>query len=435
MHDLRAIRENPEIFDKNWARRGLAPQTSAILALDEQRRALQTQMQELQNRRNVASKEIGQIKAKGGDASALMDEVAAIKEKAPALEAEEAALAEKLNGILSSLPNILDAEVPVGPDEDHNVEVRKEGTPKTKSGPDHVAIGEGLGMMDFETAAKMSGARFVLMHSGLAQMERALAQFMLDTHTREHGYTEVSPPLLVRDNAVYGTNQLPKFSEDLFRTTTDHWLIPTAEVSLTNMAADMIMDAESLPLRVTAFTPCFRSEAGAAGKDTKGMIRQHQFYKVEMVTITTPDQSAAEHERMTNCAENILRKLELPFRTIILCEGDTGFGARRTYDLEVWLPGQGKYREISSCSNCGDFQARRMKARMRRRGGKDVEFVHTLNGSGLAVGRALIAVLENYYDPADGGVFVPTVLKPYMGGLDKIMPLDANARVLQAAAG
>jgi seryl-tRNA synthetase len=364
-----------------------------------------------------------------------MDEVAAIKEKAPALEAEEAALAEKLNGILSSLPNILDADVPVGPDENFNKEVRAEGVIKTQSGPDHVAIGEGLGMMDFETAAKMSGARFVLMHSGLAQMERALAQFMLDTHTREHGYTEVSPPLLVRDNAVYGTNQLPKFSEDLFRTTTDHWLIPTAEVSLTNMAADMIMDAESLPLRVTAFTPCFRSEAGAAGKDTKGMIRQHQFYKVEMVTITTPDQSAAEHERMTNCAENILRKLELPFRTIILCEGDTGFGARRTYDLEVWLPGQGKYREISSCSNCGDFQARRMKARMRRRGGKDVEFVHTLNGSGLAVGRALIAVLENYYDPADGGVFVPTVLKPYMGGLDKIMPLDANARVLQAAAG
>lgn len=423
MHDINAIRKTPEAFDKNWGRRGLSGQTPQILKLDEDRRAAQTEMQALLQRRNEVSKEVGEIKKKGGDAAALMAEVASLKDRTAELEQREAALSETLNQHLSSLPNLLDDEVPEGADEHANVELRKHGEIKTKNGPDHVAIGEALGMMDFDTAAKMSGSRFVLMQSGLAKMERALAQFMLDLHTTEHGYTEVSPPLLVKDNAVYGTNQLPKFAEDLFRTTTGHWLIPTAEVSLTNMVADTILDDDGFPKRYTAFTPCFRSEAGAAGKDTKGMIRQHQFYKVEMVSITTPEQSKDEHERMTQCAENVLKKLGLPFRTIILCAGDIGFGARRTYDIEVWLPGQERYREISSCSNCGDFQARRMKARYRPTGEKETRFVHTLNGSGLAVGRTLIAVLENYYDPADGGVFVPEVLKPYMGGMEKILPL------------
>lgn len=425
MHDIAALRKDPAAYDKNWARRGLSAQTPDILKLDTDRRAVQTEMQELQNARNIKSKEIGAIKGKGGDATALMNEVAAMKDRMAELEQQETTLAESLNQHLASLPNLLDDDTPDGKDENDNKEVRKVGEPKklNSPAPDHVAIGEALGMMDFETAAQMSGSRFVLMHSGLARMERALAQFMLDTHTMEHGYTEVSPPLLVRDNALYGTGQLPKFAEDLFRTTSDHWLIPTAEVSLTNMVADSILEDEALPRRYTAHTPCFRSEAGAAGKDTKGMIRQHQFYKVELVSITHPEQSNAEHERMTQCAENILKKLELPFRTIALCTGDIGFGSRKTYDIEVWLPGQQKYREISSCSNCGDFQARRMKARFRKRGEKDTQFVHTLNGSGVAVGRALVAVLENYYDPADGGVFVPAALKPYMGGTEKLLPL------------
>ena len=428
MHDIAAIRKDPAVYDKNWARRGLSSQTPEILKLDSERRAVQTEMQELQNARNTKSKEIGAIKAKGGDAAAIMNEVAAMKDRMTELEQREATLAEALNQHLASLPNMLDDDTPDGKDENDNKEVRKVGEPKKLNSqtPEHFEIGEALGMMDFETAAKMSGSRFTIMHSGLARMERALAQFMLDTHTQEHGYTEVSPPLLVRDNALYGTGQLPKFAEDLFRTTSDHWLIPTAEVSLTNIVADMIIEGDDdLPRRYTAHTPCFRSEAGSAGKDTRGMIRQHQFYKVEMVSITTPDQSVAEHERMTQCAENILKKLDLPFRTISLCTGDIGFGSRKTYDIEVWLPGQDRYREISSCSNCGDFQARRMKSRFRKKGEKDTQFVHTLNGSGLAVGRALIAVMENYYDPTDGGVFVPAVLKPYMGGLEKLMPLNA----------
>lgn len=424
MHDIAAIRKDPAAFDKNWARRGLSAQTPAILKLDEERRAAQTEMQTLQQRRNEVSKDVGDIKKKGGDASAQMAEVASLKARMEDLETLEATKAEALTQHLSALPNLLDDDVPAGKGEDDNVEVRKHGEPKKLNSivPDHVAIGEALGMMDFETAAKMSGSRFVIMHSGLARLERAIAQFMLDTHTIEHGYTEVSPPLLVKDNAVYGTNQLPKFAEDLFRTTTGHWLIPTAEVSLTNIVADTIVDDAALPHRFTAHTPCFRSEAGAAGKDTKGMIRQHQFYKVEMVSIVRPEESEAEHQRMTGCAENILKKLGLTFRTMILCSADIGFGARKTYDIEVWLPGQQRYREISSCSNCGDFQARRMKARYKPAGSKDTQFLHTLNGSGLAVGRTLIAILENYYDPADGGVFVPDVLQGYMGGLTKILP-------------
>lgn len=436
MFDLAAIRKDPEAFDKNWARRGLSAQTPAILKMDEERRAVQTEMQQLQAQRNEKSKEIGKIKAAKGDAQALMDEVAAMKDTLAQLEEQERVLAEKLNEVLACLPNMLDAAVPQGKGEDDNKEVRKWGEPKKPDSktPEHFDIGEGLGMMDFETAAKMSGSRFTLMHSGLARMERALAQFMLDTHTQEHGYTEVSPPLLVRDNALYGTGQLPKFSEDLFKTTTDHWLIPTAEVSLTNMVADMIIEGdEDLPRRYTAWTPCFRSEAGAAGKDTRGMIRQHQFYKVELVSVTTPDQSKDEHERMTECAEMILKMLELPYRTMALCSADIGFGSQKTYDIEVWLPGQDRYREISSCSNCGDFQARRMKARFRRKGEKDTHFLHTLNGSGVAVGRALIAVMENYFDPTDGGVFVPAVLKPYMGGITKLAPMAGAAEKKKAA--
>ena len=344
-----------------------------------------------------------------------------MKEEMAALEEQERTLSDELNTILAGLPNMMASDVPDGDDEDENVEVRKVGEVKVASGPDHVDIGEKLGQIDFETAAKMSGARFVMLQGGMARMERALAQFFLDTHTGEHGYTEVSAPLLVRDNALYGTGQLPKFSEDLFKSEgTDHWLIPTSEVPLTNIVADLIVDEESLPRRYTAFTPCFRSEAGSAGRDTRGMLRQHQFYKVEMVGVTTPEESEAEHERMVQCAEAVLQKLEIPFRTIVLCSGDTGFGARKTYDLEAWLPGQETYREISSVSNCWDFQARRMNARCRPKGEKKTRFVHTLNGSGVAVGRALIAVVENYHDPSDGGVWVPDVLKPYMGGIEKI---------------
>lgn len=426
MHDLRAIRENPKRFDDNWARRGMDKQSDAILKMDEERRALQTELQQLQQERNEKSKEIGVIKREGGDAQAIMDEVASIKTRMGELEEKERTVAESLNQHLASLPNMLSDEVPEGEDESGNIEVRQWGEPKrgNEEPKDHVEIGEELGMLDFETAAKMSGSRFVLMHSGLARMERALAQFMLDTHTGEHGYIEVSPPLLVRDNALYGTGQLPKFAEDQFRTNTDHWLIPTAEVSLTNIVADMIVDEEYLPRRYTAWTPCFRSEAGAAGQDTRGMIRQHQFYKVELVSVTAPEHSQEEHERMTECAETILKKLELPFRTIVLCAGDTGFGAHKTYDMEVWLPGQDRYREISSCSNCLDFQARRMKARCRARGEKDTKFVHTLNGSGVAVGRALLAVMENYYEASTGSIVIPDVLRPYMGGLTKLGPYE-----------
>ena len=420
MFDIKAIRENPEAFDAAMKRRGFDDaQSPAILKLDEERRAILTELQTVQNERNEKSKQIGEIKKSGGDAQAIMDEVSALKDTMAEMEERERTLGESLKQHLAGLPNILDADVPDGANEDENVELRKWGEPKSDKVPEHFEIGEALGMMDFETAAKMSGSRFTLLSGPLARLERALAQFFLDTHTGEHGYTEVSPPLLVRDNALFGTGQLPKFAEDLFRTTSDHWPIPTSEVPLTNIVADEIVAEDYLPRRYTAFTPCFRSEAGAAGKDTRGMIRQHQFYKVEMVSVTKPEDSEAEHERMTKCAETVLQKLGLPYRTIVLCSGDTGFGARKTYDIEVWLPGQGRYREISSCSNCGDFQARRMNARFKRDGKN--EFVHTLNGSGVAVGRALIAVMENYYDPADGGIVVPDVLKPYMGGIEKIV--------------
>ncbi len=426
MFDLKLIRETPEVFDSGWKRRGLAPQTPALLALDEQRRALQTEAQELQSRRNEASKQIGALKSKGGDASTLMAEVAAGKERIVAIEEEEGKLAEQLNDLLSRLPNIPDASVPDGVDETGNVEVRRTGEPKRiNSAKEHFDIGENLGQMDFATAAKMSGSRFVLLRSGLARLERALAQFMLDVHTTEHGYTEVSAPLLVRGEALFGTGQLPKFEEDLFKTTTGHYLVPTSEISLTNTVLDSIVDIGDLPIRLTSLTPCFRSEAGAAGRDTRGMIRQHQFYKVELVSITREDQSNDEHERMTACAESILKRLDLPFRTMALCTGDMGFSARKTYDIEVWLPGQNMYREISSCSNCGDFQARRMKARYKKDGDKGTTFVHTLNGSGVAVGRALIAVLENYQQE-DGSVIVPDALKPYMGGITRIEALKGG---------
>ncbi len=421
MHDIKLIRTNPTQFDAAMKRRGLSPQSPLILSLDESRRAAQTQLQELQATRNDESKKIGQIKKEGGDASAQMDAVAAIKTQMGELEEKERALGEELNTLLSGLPNMLATDVADGADENDNVEIHKWGVIKHQTGPDHVEIGEALGLIDFDTAAKMSGARFTMLYGAMARMERALAQFFLDTHTAEHGLTEVSPPLLVRDNALYGTGQLPKFAEDQFSTReTDHYLIPTAEVPITNIVADSIVDDETLPRRYCAHTPCFRSEAGSAGRDTKGMLRQHQFYKVEMVSVTSADQSEAEHERMLNCAESVLKKLEIPFRTVKLCSGDTGFGAVKTYDIEAWLPGQETYREISSVSNCGDFQARRMNARTRAKGEKDTSFVHTLNGSGVAVGRALIAVIENYYDPTDGGVFVPEVLKPYMGGITKI---------------
>ena len=510
MFDLRAIRNEPTKFDANWARRGLSAQTPEILSLDLQRREKQTQLQDLQARRNSESQKIGEIKKSGGDASAQMALVGAMKEDMAKFEQQEQDLAKKLKEILDRLPNMLADDVPDGKDESANKEVRTWGTIKKQNGADHADIGEALGLMDFETAAKMSGARFTLLSGGLARLERALAQFFLDTHTsKSHGFTEVSPPLLVRESALYGTSQLPKFHEDLYgfdskvenfsqldvqlaelekqlqefdnkledlqkersalsnigldpeeidrkdrsirgkRETVrsdrgacqkqrdnvyeqvmrrnvskseyiKKYLIPTSEVPLTNIVADMIVDEEYLPRRYTAFTPCFRSEAGSAGRDTRGMLRQHQFYKVEMVSVTTPENSDAEQQHMVSCAETVLKKLELPFRTIILCAGDTGFGARRTYDIEVWLPGQETYREISSISNCWDFQARRMNARTRAKGEKDTRFVHTLNGSGVAVGRALIAVMENYHDPSDGGIFIPDVLKLYMGGITKI---------------
>ena len=424
MHDLQALRKNPQEYDRNWQRRGLSAQTPVILALDEQRRGLQTQLQQLQQQRNEKSKEIGVLKAKGGGAQGAMDAVATMKTQMAELEVREQEVAAQLNDVLSALPNLLAEDVPDGRDESMNVEVRKFGDPARRNdNPDHVDIGERLGMLDFAVAAKVAGARFSVVHSGLARLERALAQFMLDTHTQEHGYTEVNPPLLVNDDAMYGTTQLPKFRDDQFGTTDGRWLIPTSEVVLTNLVREEILDAGQLPLRLTAYTPCFRKEAGSAGRDTRGMIRQHQFYKVEMVSIVRPEDSEAEHQRMVACAENILKKLELPFRTMMLCAGDTGFAARKTYDLEVWLPAQNKFREISSCSNCGDMQARRMQARSRVKGDKATEFVHTLNGSGVAVGRALVAVMENYYDAAAGTLMVPEALRPYMGGIKEIEAL------------
>ncbi|WKW52277.1 serine--tRNA ligase [Rhodomicrobium lacus] len=501
MLDLKWIRENPADFDQGLARRGAEPLSSTVLALDEELRAHKKALQDLQARRNAASKEIGKAKGKGGDpakAEALMAEVAELKGAIAAGEAKERELDAGLTALLAGIPNMLlpAPEVPDGKDESENVELRRVGSPRdfTAEGfapKQHFELGEALGLMDFEAAAKISGARFTVLKGQLARLERALGQFMLDVQTSEHGYTEVNPPLLVRDKALYGTAQLPKFSDDLFETSNvvrrqiEHLslkiallrpdikklekykvtskssrieklsstiakaiktrkaqveaaklelkrlvdehpslskhtrLIPTAEVPLTNLVRESILAEADLPLRFTALTPCFRAEAGAAGRDTRGMIRQHQFYKVEMVSITTPEASPAEHARMTACAEEILKRLGLPYRVVVLCAGDTGFGSRKTHDIEVWLPGQGAYREISSVSNCGDFQARRMQARFRAKDAKDVQFVHTLNGSGLAVGRALIAVIENYQE-ADGGVRVPDALLPYMGGITRI---------------
>ncbi|MCG8595493.1 MAG: serine--tRNA ligase [Kiloniellales bacterium] len=427
MHDLRSIRDNPEDFDKALGRRGLSARSAAILALDSDRRATQTELQDLQNRRNAASKEIGKLKAQGGDAEGLIAEVAGIKDRIAEGEARERALGEDLSALLAGLPNILDAEVPEGADESANLEVAVWGEKPARNFPvkQHFELGEALGGMDFATAAKLSGSRFVVLKGALARLHRALAQFMLDMHTEEFGYTEVMPPYLVRDHVLYGTGQLPKFAEDQFRTTDDFWLIPTAEVPLTNLAAGEIYDEVQLPLRFTAFTPCFRSEAGAAGKDTRGMLRQHQFEKVELVSIAHPEHAVEEHERMTACAEAVLQRLNLHYRKVVLCSGDTGFGARKTYDLEVWLPGQEAYREISSCSNMGDFQARRMMARFRPAEGKGTRFVHTLNGSGLAVGRTLIAVMEACQQ-ADGSIVLPEVLAPYLGGRE-VIGADADA--------
>jgi seryl-tRNA synthetase len=495
MHDIRAISENPKAFDAGLARRGLPPRADSLIALDETRRAAILGLQKSQERRNAASKEIGAAMARkdAAAAEALKAEVAAIKAAMPELEAKEREAGAALDKELAAIPNLPLADVPDGKDENDNVEVRRHGAPpKFPDGfkpKEHFEIGEALGLMDFDAAAKLSGSRFVVLKGALARLERALEQFMLDLHTQEHGYEEINPPVLVRDDAMFGTAQLPKFREDqfdvsalqdsqlvrelvlrkpsvtsneiavfgdlllsrdpakTFKFLTDvfanelkaptfdrelhefiaramergHWLIPTAEVPMTNLVRESIVDEAKLPLRFTAGTLCFRAEAGAAGRDTRGMIRQHQFEKVELVSIAKPEESLAEHERMTACAEEVLKRLGLHFRTIVLCTGDMGFASQKTYDIEVWLPGQGRFREISSCSVCGDFQARRMKARCKAADGKETRFVHTLNGSGVAVGRALVAVLENYQNP-DGSVTVPDVLKPYMGGLTRIAP-------------
>jgi len=455
--DIKWIRENPDAFVKGLTDRGYDDPKGTltqILSLDEERRAIIQKLQEAQARRNAYSKEIGQAMAAmaakdAKRAEALKEEVARLKMVIQEGEAAEREVEKKFQDLLANIPNTPAPGVPVGPDADANVVIREVGKPKQFSfqPKQHFELGEALGLMDFETAAKLSGARFVVLKGALARLERALAQFMLDLHTSEHGYTEINPPLLVRDDTMFGTAQLPKFREDQFSTRRSSpaevppdvidpatgaiirsmttpirdtlWLIPTAEVPLTNLVREEIVDEAKLPMRVTAWTPCFRAEAGAAGKDTRGMIRQHQFSKVELVSIATPEQSAEEHERMTACAETVLKRLDLPFRTVVLSTGDMGFAAQKTYDIEVWLPGQGMYREISSCSNCGDFQARRMNARYRPKGAKDTRFVHTLNGSGVAVGRALIAVMENYQE-ADGSIGIPDALKPYMGGLTKI---------------
>ncbi len=425
MHDIRRIREDGAAFDAGLAKRGIAPVAATVLARDAEWRRVTTELQQAQQRRNEASKLIGQAKRSGDTADALMAEVADLKDRMARLEDDERRLAAEVEELLAGVPNLPADGVPVGADEAANVELRRVGVPKPRNfvARDHVAIGEGLGLMDFEAAARLSGARFVVLKAGLARLERALAAFMLDIHTGEFGYTEVAPPVLVRDQALFGTGQLPKFADDQFRTTDGFWLIPTAEVPLTNLVAEQILEEDDLPLRFTAYTPCFRSEAGSAGRDTRGMIRQHQFGKVELVSIAHPDRSDEEHERMTACAEEVLKRLDLPYRVMALSTGDMGFSARRTYDIEVWLPGQddgqGRYREISSCSVCGDFQARRMKARFRRKGEKATEFVHTLNGSGLAVGRTLIAILENFQE-SDGSVSIPDALKPYLRGLERI---------------
>lgn len=490
MHDIKYIRQNPEAFDAALARRGIAAQSARILELDAEKRSVQTELQELQSKRNQFAKAIGEAKKKGEDASVAMDAAKANNERIAAIESDLETGGE-LHQLLTSLPNLPADDVPEGKDEKDNKEIRKVGTkPNVASPKEHFEIGESLGLMDFDAAAKISGSRFVVLKGGLARLERALASFMLDIHTGEFGYTEIVPPYLVRDAAAFGTGQLPKFADDLFKISkpitkeevelhinnftkdyfdnsppesldetykhaykeiykdqsrksigrffgvdidqlgpkdsierlVDYYLIPTAEVPLTNLVNDTILKEEQLPLRYTAYSPCFRSEAGAAGKDTRGMIRQHQFSKVELVSITHPLQSENEHERMTKCAETILERLGLHFRTILLCTGDMGFSAQKTYDIEVWLPGQNAYREISSCSNCGAFQARRMKARFKADDKKETESVHTLNGSGLAIGRTMIAIMENYLQ-ADGSIAVPEALQPYMGGMKKIIRL------------
>jgi seryl-tRNA synthetase len=422
MHDIRLIRENPAAFDAALARRGVAAASADVLALDERRRSVATELQTAQTRRNDASKAIGLAKAQRDEAtaSALMAEVAAIKESMPALEADETAIQIALDAALAAIPNLPADDVPPGEDEDGNVEVARWGDIPTLDFPprEHPDFAAPLGL-DFESAAAISGARFAVLRGGMARLNRALGAFMLDRQTAR-GFTEIAPPLMVRDEAVFGTGQLPKFAEDLFQTTDGRWLIPTAEVSLTNLVREKILGEADLPIRMTALTPCFRAEAGAAGRDTRGLIRQHQFEKVELVTIAAPEQSDLVHEEMTRAAEAILEELELPYRRVLLCTGDMGFTARKTFDLEVWLPGQKRYREISSISNCGDFQARRMNARFRPTGeARGTRFVHTLNGSGLAVGRTLVAVLENYQN-ADGSVRIPNALIPYMGGLTEL---------------
>lgn len=424
MHDIRLIRENPAAFDAALGRRGLEPLSANILALDEKSRAIKTEWQQAQARRNEASKAIGQAMAAKdvATADALKTEVAALKERMPALEAEERSVGELLTALLAAIPNLPASDVPDGADEADNVELSRWGTPRDFdfAPQDHADFGPSLGL-DFEGGAALSGARFTALRGQMARLHRALAQFMLDMQTATHGYEEMIVPLLVKDDALFGTGQLPKFAEDLFKTTDGRWLIPTAEVSLTNLVAEQIVPEDRLPLRLTALTPCFRSEAGSAGRDTRGFIRQHQFEKVELVAICKPEDSDAEHERMVAAAEAVLQALNLPYRKMLLCTGDMGFGARKTYDLEVWLPSQATYREISSVSNCGDFQARRMNARTRAEGAKQTMFLHTLNGSGLAVGRTLVAVLENYQQ-ADGSVLIPDALLPYMGGLTKLQP-------------
>jgi seryl-tRNA synthetase len=458
MYDIKWIRDNAEAFDRGRARRGLEPLAARLLALDDARRAAIAKSQAAQERRNAASKEIGAAMRAGdaAQAKALKIEMSELKADLAKYEAEEREAIAALDEALAGIPNTPLEDVPEGRDEKDNVEIRRFGEPRAMEfqPKEHFDLGEALGLMDFDTAAKISGARFVVMKGPLARLERALAQFMIDLHTQEHGYLEVNPPILVRDEAMFGTAQLPKFREDQFLATRneaiqeairrtveeqcltrssptgfseldavplqdEYWLIPTAEVPLTNLVREKILDAKDLPMRVTACTPCFRAEAGAAGKDTRGMIRQHQFTKVELVSVTTPETSLAEHERMTRCAEEVLKRLELPYRVVTLCTGDMGFASQKTYDIEVWLPGQGRYREISSCSVCGDFQARRMNARYRPEGAKAPRFVHTLNGSGVAVGRALVAVLENYQN-ANGSVTVPEALRPYMGGITTI---------------
>jgi seryl-tRNA synthetase len=421
MHDIRIVRADPAAFDAALARRALPPAAEAILEQDNIRRAAQTALQELQARRNQLSKEIGIGKRQGADTGALEAEATALRGRMEALEAEAKAADAAQTGLLETLPNLLDDSVPEGREESDNVVLHQHGNPPNLpfTPKQHFEIGEALGLMDFAGAAKLAGARFTVLKGQLARLERALGQYMLSLHVDEHGFTETSVPLLVNDATMYGTGQLPKFKEDLFHTDDGRWLIPTAEVPLTNLVAGEILTEDALPLRLTSLSPCFRSEAGSAGRDTRGMLRQHQFTKVEMVSITTPEQSVAEHERMTECAERVLTELGLVWRRIVLCAGDTGFSATKTYDLEVWLPGQAAWREISSCSNCRDFQARRMSGRYRPKEGKGTAFLHTLNGSGVAVGRALIAVLETHQQE-DGRVAVPAVLAPWMGGLSHI---------------